>query len=641
MLLFQRPFIGTVVVALLVSGCVAVPGDINKNRDGVRQAPTYVELEPFDSAEQFAGYLSRQAAAAASVPSGGGAVFYEAASSESTTRSASSGESITNNQEAGVDEGDIVKARGNHLVVLRQGRIFTVELGPDGRNRVVDSIDAFAPGTPITSDYGHWYDEMLVFDRSVVVVGYSYTAGATEIGLFNLSDTGRLAHRDTYYLRSNDYYSSRNYASRLIGSTLVFYMPYGLYTRGWNNDSVEPVATLPALRRSDRDNWDEIITETRVYRPVQPSYWPTMHTVVTCDLADPAFSCEASAVIGPYSRSFYVSADAVYLWVTGSTRLRWDPAPDTQRPEAYVYRFPLDGSRAGVLRAAGAPVDQFSFKEANGALNVVVRAQGGDAMWRPEVSDGDVALYQVALTEFGRRPAAAGRFTDLPTPGGDRYSAFQNRFVGDHLLYGVGSGWSDPDDATTSHQVVVHPYVHGGTTSAVRLGHSVERIEVMGDAAVVVGSDGENLTFTSVGLSRDAAPAVEHWFVQADAQQGETRSHGFFFRADPSDPSSGVLGLPVRDGGRAGWEHLVHGSAGVLFLNVNRHQLTRLGMLESNRSEAPVDDQCKVSCTDWYGNARPIFYQGRTFALLGYELVEGTVAEALTERSRLDFFRLP
>jgi len=26
---------------------------------------------------------------------------------------------------------------------------------------------------------------------------------------------------------------------------------------------------------------------------------------------------------------------------------------------------------------------------------------------------------------------------------------------------------------------------------------------------------------------------------------------------------------------------------------------------------------------DWYGNARPIFLRGRTFALLGYELVEG------------------
>ena len=28
---------------------------------------------------------------------------------------------------------------------------------------------------------------------------------------------------------------------------------------------------------------------------------------------------------------------------------------------------------------------------------------------------------------------------------------------------------------------------------------------------------------------------------------------------------------------------------------------------------------------DWYGNARPLFLRGRVFALLGYELVEGSL----------------
>ena len=36
-----------------------------------------------------------------------------------------------------------------------------------------------------------------------------------------------------------------------------------------------------------------------------------------------------------------------------------------------------------------------------------------------------------------------------------------------------------------------------------------------------------------------------------------------------------------------------------------------------------VDDGCRASCVDWYGNARPIFLRGRIFALMGYELVEG------------------
>merc|ERR1719215_1289522 len=71
-----------------------------------------------------------------------------------------------------------------------------------------------------------WYDELLVYDDTVLVVGYSYAAygsngrrGATELGLFKFDvNAGTLTFRRSYYLRSNDYYSSRNYANRLIGS---------------------------------------------------------------------------------------------------------------------------------------------------------------------------------------------------------------------------------------------------------------------------------------------------------------------------------------------------------------------------------------------------------------------------------------
>jgi hypothetical protein len=56
------------------------------------------------------------------------------------------------------------------------------------------------------------------------------------------------------------------------------------------------------------------------------------------------------------------------------------------------------------------------------------------------------------------------------------------------------------------------------------------------------------------------------------------------------------------------------------------------------KDETAVDDGCKASCVDWYGNARPIFIGQRTFALLGYELVEGRVtAAAIQETRRISF----
>src|ERR1051326_2284088 len=122
-------------------------------------------------------------------------------------------ESITNTQHAGVDEGGIVKLHGDHLVVLRRGRLFTVAIG-DGALKPLSVVNAYGP--EIDPRYT-WYDEMLVSEDTVVVIGYSYERGGTEVGLFNIDRSGNLSYRSTYHLRSNDYYSSRNYASRLIG----------------------------------------------------------------------------------------------------------------------------------------------------------------------------------------------------------------------------------------------------------------------------------------------------------------------------------------------------------------------------------------------------------------------------------------
>jgi hypothetical protein len=107
-------------------------------------------------------------------------------------------ESITNVQHAGVDEGGIVKLHGEHLIILRRGRLFTIssqDLKP------IAAVDAFGPGV---DPRGAWYDEMLISGSTIAVIGYSYARGGTEIGLFDISRSGELSYRATYHLRSND-----------------------------------------------------------------------------------------------------------------------------------------------------------------------------------------------------------------------------------------------------------------------------------------------------------------------------------------------------------------------------------------------------------------------------------------------------
>lgn len=522
-------------------------------------------------------------------------------------------ESVTNTQTAGVDEGGIVKVHGKHLVMLRRGRLFTVDIGR-GQLQPISSINAYAPEADPS---GTWYDEMLISGNTVAVIGFSYSRGGTEIGLFDIDANGRLSYRSTYHMRSNDYYSSRNYASRQIGSKLVFYTP--LYLNPWQAD---PFASFPALRKwrpnAAPSDFQRIAPATRIYRSddeIEPGAGLALHTVTVCDLAQRDMQCEATAVLGPSGRVFYVSGESVYVWTTSGGRRRRGPAG-----QSGLFRIPLDGSAPSILKVEGAPIDQFSFLEsADGHLNVLVRSEGrGEAMWNAERGSGSLALLRVPLRRFsdGRASAPADSYQALPAAGG--YS-LQNRYIGPWLLYG------NADQGRSALQAL--RWDGQGQVQSLTLPHGVERIEAMGSDAVIVGANGPDLHFSSIALGRQAALA--HRFVQADAAEGETRSHGFFYKPDGNN--SGIVGLPVlQQGGRQG------NTASVLYLRNRDRELDQLGTLRSRPTNE--NDGCRASCVDWYGNARPLFLQGRVFALMGYELVEGKVdGGRLSEVQRINY----
>ncbi|WP_076073104.1 hypothetical protein [Sphingomonas montana] len=101
---------------------------------------------------------------------------------------------------------------------------------------------------------------------------------------------------------------------------------------------------------------------------------------------------------------------------------------------------------------------------------------------------------------------------------------------------------------------------------------------------------------------------------------------------------SGMLGLPVtRDLADSRRRRFLGSGSAVTFLRRDDRRFAPAGELVA-RSDAAGDDGCTSSCVDWYGNARPIFLGDRVFALMGYELVEGTVqAGRIAERARIDF----
>ena len=590
--------------------------------------PASKTMSAFSSEEELKRYLralAEKQRQAMRREAKGGLAMDSAAAPPTQLAKAEEPESVTNTQHVGVDEGGIVKVHGNHLVVLRRGRLFTVAIG-DGALQPISAVDAYAPDIDPRST---WYDEMLVSGNTVVVIGYSYERGGTEVGLFDITDEGRLSYRSTYHLRSNDYYSSRNYASRLIGDKLIFYAPLYLYP-----GATDPFQQFPAVRKWHKDAKPEefrrIVSANHVYRPQQEFdvdyYSLALHTVTVCDLANGGFACQATSVLGPPGHVFYVSPDSVYVWATTWSR--------EAKNQSLLFRMPLDGTGPSALRVSGSPVDQFSFLQSEDQyLNVLVRSLGrGDGMWAAETTDGSVALMRVPLVAFsdGSETAAASSYRRLPKPEG---YTFQNRFVGNYLLYGTGSGWGNAEKTDRSNLFIVD--WRRGDSHQLSLPHGVDRIEQMGTDAVIVGGDGKDLHFSSVRLG--GWPEIVSRYTRPGASQGELRSHGFFYKPDAE--GSGMLGLPISTPARAGYRHLFENSAAILFLKNDSLQFREVGELGSQPNKA-VDDACRASCVDWYGNARPLFLRGRVFALLGYEIVEGRLDDGrMRELRRVNYYQ--
>ena len=532
--------------------------------------------------------------------------------------------SITSTQVVGVDEGGIVKVAGDYLVILRRGRLFSVSTA-DGGLRAVDHIDAYAPGLNPRWD---WYDEMLIKGDLIVVVGFSYDRGGTEVNRFRIAADGKLSFVDAHHIRSDDYFSSRNYASRLIGDQLIVYSPLDLVY----DDEQDPLDALPGMRRWTGDEkapWVRTAGARQVYIPeplkrARGFGVETLHTVTRCDLAAPEVTCASTVVMGPRGRTFFVSRNAIYIWVTPAWSTRdWDAR------EAYLYRIPFDRTRPAAVRVRGGPVDQFSFNanERLGRLEVLVTSRsGGDAMWAPEFAHGRPALLTLPTSRFGdgSREAPKSDYRMLPG-GGDDVNVSHNRFVGDHLLYSLyGVSRGEPE-----HKAVAVP-VDGADPVVFDLPWRVTRIEQVGRDALVVGGT-EEAVFQTIDLAPGRVPGFGDRFVQPNSREAESRSQAFFYRADSADGQTGIMGLPVLRLGGTQW------LADMLFLRRTDAKLSDFGLL---RASAPStrEDGCVASCVDWYGNARPIFMRGRVFALLGYELVEGDASgERIRELRRVSF----
>ena len=554
---------------------------------------------------------------------------------------------ITNNQTIGVDEGGIVKQIGHYLVVLQDGRLFSVDLGrgEGAPLRLADRIDVYRSAETAAS----WYDEMLVLGNRILVTAYNYGERASEITVLRLDEDGRMRREGRFLLSSNDYYSTENYATRLVGDKLVFYAPFALGGYGGRFE-------WPRLRRADGDGeadaGDALFGPTQVYAPPGKVDWPVLHTISVCPLKT-RLDCTTTAFVGPAMREFYVSPGDAFLWIGAPDGLPWSIDYRNQRrtscaagqswrgradASALLYRLPLDGGGIGAVGVDGIPADQFAFDSRDGRFRALLSQPAAGCA--PLDAANPLALLDIPLSAFAPslRRVAPRAYTPLPAIDGGQ---LENRFVGPWLVYGGRSTWSGfaPDDTRRpdGSSLIAVPLARPTQATRLILPHNAVRIERAGNDSVVTGyRDSGGLSLSYVSLAGDRARIAGSTLLP-QRFESEGRSHAFNAWVRPD--GSGVIGLPTtRKDWRAdrGWSDSE--SSDLSFVAIGADKALRpAGELALTGRKPAARYVCKVSCVDWYGNSRPIFTDGRIFALMGTELVEGRMtAGRIGEVARVD-----
>jgi hypothetical protein len=606
--------------------------------------------------------------------------------------------SITNNQMRGVEEGDIVKQIDHYLLVLQDGRIFVIDMQGRGGMRsgrrlaLTDRANVYR-----NPRSGIWYDEMLVFGDRVLITGFSYEEGATELAVFRLGEGGRLAREGVFRISSNDYYSDSNYSTRLIGGNLVTYTPLRVIdmaragyrwpvVRRWlAEDDAREIAEGRAERRERREGGEggeaagpPLLDAARIYRPVADADDPVIHTVSVCPLDSSAgggaLTCRTTAFAGPNPIEWYVTNTDVFLWAAaepgyrGSARCQ--PGSNGALADyvpAYLYRVPVSGARPDLIAARGAPPDQFAMQSDGTNFHALLRMQPDNCEERYDAPPR-LSFFSVPLGRLGPTlaDAPASSFTNLP-PTSSRWVI--SRFTDRYLVYGglsqYRSGPPDMDDYDEDYRrqvldrlrprpAYVVPVARPSDVRPIQIGHTVIRAERVADDIVLTGyRDRGGLIVSLIDL--DGRPAVASSLRLAGRYESEGRSHAFNSLIEPD--GSGLMGLPtvprIAEDNREYWRSR---ASDLSFLAVDAEgQLEAIGALErrfdyvnqyGDGREADEDGvpgyQCEVSCIDWYGNSRPIFTDGRIFALSGTELIEGRVERGqIREIQRLNIALSP
>lgn len=599
--------------------------------------------------------------------------------------------SVTNTQVAGVDEGGVVKQVGRFLVVLQDGRLFVVD--PQDGLRLVDRFNIYE-----TPQENAWIDEILVEGNLVLATTYAFAADATILNVLRIDpQSGRVSWQGRFAISSSDYFDVSDVATRLIDGALVLAVRNELTALARRGQVptlqrvrlVEKPGEQPTFRPVGRKV--RLVDPANTYRPVAPMAYPELVSIITCPLADMAQAsqpaCSVRGFVTSWNWTLFVSRTATYLisydWSGALMRAFLDD-PDRCKQAAAggqrgpfnstVVRIPHRNGRPGMARLYGAVTDtSLGYDEQDGRLWALTAVNSSTLCDTPDGSGQSdsgrllAGLESLPLDGFGVGADQAARPTldvlRAAPPDGGRFRFAPGWLIltpseaAEATLPGVSSGAPVPATPPAGPAGRLHavPLLRPADAASVDLDMAVTRLQPLGAGVLAVGDDraARGLRIDYVSL-RDR-PAVASSVLLPGRTEGESRLGALNFVPEPTGAFAiGLATTSLTD--PAAQSISRSGPSDLSFLRLSpQNVLAGLGFVSPRPPVNPPDGQggnraepgangyvCEVSCTDWYGNTRAVFIAGRTFALMGTDLVEADISGAeVRELRRLDLTDKP
>lgn len=630
------------LLAVAITGCSFV------SSRKANQALDYIEIlgsGKFESHQDFARYVGQTQSIRKYIDdkhraNSGCSIFSSICIEEIVvTGSMVTNPEITNNQESGVDEGDIVKVIGDYLVILRQGKLFSVRYGGD-------KLEPANSASVIKQGWEHeaWIDELLVYNRTIVVIGYAYDGvieeGTVELNILSLDEDGAFTHDNTFIIQAGDYFSSQNYASRVVDGQLIFNFPIPFDEIEFDNlDATGALqfARIGQLPENPQQpiTWRSLLDSGDIYKPSEVVIYPTLHVYVKCNLESMLNQCVSTGVIASqYSIPSYVSARSIYFTTSSlkkpyiiEAEFDWSLRDDPDNFQHNLHKVNLETMNQSVVPINGEPFNQFSFYEKDETLYLVTSKLYFDNQKL------DIFLDTIGEDDFQTpgylpNPQLVGIYNDENWP--------TTRFVDDWLTVSLSDFFWESEDSSAPFLKLHH--INSHQSFEIGLEHSAQRVEPLNEKLLVMGYSGETQFHGSVvGLENSPQLLATHHFE--DIVESEYRSHAFNALSLPD--GSDLFGFTT-----LGMEPQSHSNyydddqaSDILFVEVhNNDTMQPAGIFKSKQKSEEVDDDCTISCVDWYGNTRPFFLEGKIYGLAGYELIKGEYFQGeIRETSRVDY----